>query len=94
MSIALDPAPAGPSYLLVSENWYPDWRATVDGAPAQALRGDGSLITVPLPAGARRVDLVFRSDAYARGKLVTLLTVAGLIALAVVPPVRARRRRA
>lgn len=94
MSIALDPAPAGPSYLLVSENWYPDWRATVDGAPAQALRGNGSLITVPLAAGARRVDLAFRSDAYARGKLITLLTVAGLIALAVVPPVRARRRRA
>jgi hypothetical protein len=57
------------------------------------LRGNGSLITVPPPRG-RGASIRLRSDAYARGKLITLLTVAGLIALAVVPPVRARRRRA
>lgn len=93
MAVTLAPAPAAPSYLVVSENWYPDWHATVDGTPARTLRGNASLITVPLPAGARRVEVAFRSSAYNRGKVITLLTVTGLVALALVPPVLARRRR-
>src|SRR5205085_791314 len=61
MTVTLDPAPPKPSYLLVAENWYPDWRVTVDGRRGQLLRGDYSLITVPVPAGTRTVDLTFRS---------------------------------
>lgn len=94
MIIDLDPAPAQLAFLVVSENWYPDWRATVDGTPAQTLRGDGSLITVPLAAGARRVELEFRSDAYARGKLITIVAILALLGLAVGPSALARRRRA
>src|SRR2546421_9438861 len=45
------------SYLLIAENWYPDWEATVDGQPAAVLRGDYSLLTVALPAGAKVVEL-------------------------------------
>lgn len=81
-----------PGYLVVSENWFPGWRATVDGAPVDVLRGDQSLITVPLTPGAREVDLVFTSPAYRRGKVISfvaLLGVAGLIAA----PVAARWTR-
>ena len=92
MSLALDPAPPQPSYLLVSENWFPDWRATVDGVPAQVLRGDYALITVPVPAGAKRVELTFRSPAYQTGKTISLLSLALLAAIALVP-LAVRRRR-
>ena len=68
------------SYLLVSENWYPDWHVEVDGKSAPLLRGDYTLLSVALPPGAREVRFTFSSRAYARGKLVTL--VALLIALA------------
>lgn len=93
MTIALDPAPSAPSYVFVSENWYPDWRATVDGQPAQLLRGNQTFITVPVPAGARRVDLEFRSNDYRNGKMITLASWAGMLLLAAAPVV-ARRRRA
>ena len=72
MTITLDPAPPKPSYLLVAENWYPDWQVTVDGRRGQLLRGDYSLITVPVPAGTRTVDLTFRSRLYELGRTVTL----------------------
>lgn len=84
MTIQIAPAPTGQSYLVVAENWYPDWVVTVDGAPGRVVRGNQSLITVQLPAGARQVKLSFTSPAYQRGKLVSLaalLTVAGLIAV-------------
>jgi len=79
MSVAIDPPPPQPGYLLVAENWYPDWQAVIDGRPAQVLRGDYSLITVALPAGARAVELTFRSRPYERGRAITLGALALLL---------------
>ena len=79
MTVTLDPAPPKPSYLVVAENWYPDWQVAVDGRPGQLLRGDYSLITVALPAGARTVDLTFRSRLYELGRAITLASLALLL---------------
>ena len=92
LSVSLDPPPTARAYLVVSENWYPDWHATVDGRAARALRGNQSLITVPPAAGARRVELTFRSAAFERGRLVTLAAALGLVALVAVPTARRRWR--
>ena len=66
------PAPAG-SALVVSENFFPGWRATVDGKEVPVYRADYNLIGVPLPAGARSVELTFRDAAIATGKTVSLV---------------------
>jgi Bacterial membrane protein YfhO len=79
MTVTLDPAPPKPSYLVVAENWYPDWQVTVDGRRGQLLRGDYSLVTVPLPAGARTVGLTFRSGLYELGRAITLASLALLL---------------
>jgi len=82
MSITLDPAPPQDSYLLVAENWYPDWHATVDGQPVTALRGDQTFLTVPVKAGARQVELLFSSRYFALGKLITMASFLLLLAWA------------
>ena len=96
MTIALDPALAEPSCLVVSENWYPDWRATVDGSPAKVYRGNWTLITVAVPAGARRVELAFVSNAYRRGKLLSMVSALVAMGLVIAPGIirRWRDRRA
>lgn len=76
------PAPAGAS-LIVSENYYPGWRATVDGQPARLGRADLTLIGVELPPGGKTVELTFQSPAYERGKTITWIAIAiGVLALA------------
>jgi hypothetical protein len=76
ISLALDrPAPAGAT-LLVSENYYPEWTARVDGRTVPVGRADLSLIGVALPAGARTVELQFTSPRYERGRAVTLAALA------------------
>ena len=80
MTITLSPAPAVESYLVVSENFYPGWRATVDGASAPVGRGDVSLITVALPAGAKEVQLEFTSPDYQTGRLITWLALTIVVA--------------
>jgi hypothetical protein len=80
IDVELDaPAPAG-SALIVSENYYPGWGATVDGKTANVGRADMTLIGVELPAGARKIELRFSSPPYEKGKTVTI--VALLLALA------------
>ncbi|HSR15256.1 MAG TPA: hypothetical protein VLL51_05860, partial [Gemmatimonadales bacterium] len=76
----------------ISENWYPDWIATVDGVPAPVVRGQYSLLTVPVGAGAREVALEFRSRAFERGRLVSLVSLAVALGLLAVPRFRPRGR--
>jgi len=82
MTIALKGSDAKPGHLLVSENWYPDWHATVDGKPAMVRWADHTLISVDLPAGAREVRLWFAGADYARGKIISLVWL--LIAVAMI----------
>jgi hypothetical protein len=69
------PAPQGSS-LVVSENYYPGWKATVDGKAARIGRADYTLIGVELPQGARSIELVFTSPSYERGKTITWVAIA------------------
>jgi hypothetical protein len=85
------PAPAG-SALVVSENFYPGWRAAVDGKPAPVGRVDYTLIGVGLPAGARKVDLEFRSQPYETGRLVTVLALLFSLAAITWGVLKERRR--
>jgi hypothetical protein len=86
------PAPPG-SALVVSENFYPGWKATADGKDALVVRTDYSLMGVVLPAGAARVVLTFTGPAYHRGKTITLLALALSVIGIAAGIVLERRRR-
>jgi hypothetical protein len=91
MGLRIDPPPDQESYLLIAENWYPDWNASVDGVPVEVIRGNVSMLTVPVPAGAHEVELWFDSRDYRVGRMVTLAGVL-LVGLGLVLPRVARRR--
>jgi hypothetical protein len=93
ISLELDrPAPTG-SALVVSENFYPGWKATVDGRAAPIGRADYTLIGVALPAGGRTVELRFQEASYTRGKWVTLLALLVSVVVIVAGVVVDRRSR-
>jgi hypothetical protein len=76
------PSPAG-AVLVVSENYFPGWQASVDGRPTPVYRANFNLLGVPLPAGARAIELSFHDPAYSTGKLLTgVALVASLLLLA------------
>ncbi|MDH3289854.1 MAG: YfhO family protein [Gemmatimonadota bacterium] len=92
MTIDLEPAMPRDGYLVVSENWYPDWKATVDGADADVWRGNASLLTVPVSGGASRIELVIESGRYRLGRSITVISLV-LVAVGLVAPTVVRRRR-
>jgi uncharacterized membrane protein YfhO len=76
--------------LVLSEVYYPGWKARVDGLPAESLRADLALRAIPVPAGSHRVEMIYRPWTVPAGIGISLLSImgAGLAALWV------RRRRA
>ncbi|MDB4915847.1 MAG: hypothetical protein JWM95_3491 [Gemmatimonadetes bacterium] len=92
MTIELQGSEPAVSHLLVSENWYPDWRAEVDGKAGAVRRVNHTLLGVDLPSGAREVRLRFDSAAYARGKLVSAFSLLVAVGWFLVPLLTRRRR--
>jgi hypothetical protein len=91
MRIAIAGQDSRPTYLVVSESWYPDWHASVDGKSVPVVRADHALLGVVVPPGAREVRLWFESASYARGRLVTTLALLLTGALFLSPFLRGRR---
>jgi uncharacterized membrane protein YfhO len=60
--------------LVVADNWFPAWQATVDGRETPVLRAYHALRAVPVPAGEHAVEMVYRSESVARGLWISLST--------------------
>ena len=56
-----------PGYLVLSEVWYPGWRATVNGEAAPVLRANYALRALPVPAGDIEVRLWYAPESWRRG---------------------------
>lgn len=64
-----------PAYLVLSEIFYPGWRAEVDGKDVDVLRGNYVFRVLPLEAGEHDVRLYFVSWPFRIGAVVSLITV-------------------
>jgi len=51
-----------PALLVIADNWFPAWRATVDGAEAPVLRAYHTLRAVPVPQGEHEIVMRYRSN--------------------------------
>jgi hypothetical protein len=73
-----------PGWLVLRDNYFPGWRAEVDGVPARILRADYAFRAVALSAGTHRVVFRYRPESFSWGIGVSLaaLAAAAIIALA------------
>ena len=81
--IAFDVSSDRPAYLVLSDVYHPDWRATIDGAPAPIYSADFAFRAVFLPAaGSYRVDMRFVPRGWRAGVGLTAGTLLLLLAVA------------
>ncbi|HEV8415892.1 MAG TPA: YfhO family protein [Bryobacteraceae bacterium] len=66
--------------LVLSENYYPGWRATIDGQSAPIYRVDSGLRGVIVPRGRSRVELRYVPASVYWGALFSFLGFAGALA--------------
>jgi hypothetical protein len=75
--------------VVVSDNYFPGWKATVDGKPAEIHAAYLSLRGVVVPAGRHRIDMHYRPASVIAGAVLTAL---GLLLAAALTVWEARRR--
>jgi uncharacterized membrane protein YfhO len=66
--------------LVLSENYYPGWRATIDGQSAPIYRVDSGLRGVIVPRGRSRVELKYAPASVYWGGLFSFLGFGGALA--------------
>ncbi len=62
----------GDGLLVLTDSYYPGWRAFVDGEPARILRANGLHRGVRLPPGRHRVVFEYAPSSLRRGAVVSL----------------------
>jgi hypothetical protein len=80
-SIELHVRSSAPAILVVAEAWYPGWRATVNGVPAEVLPANVWMRAVRVPAGASRVELHYVEPSLARGAAISLCALLVLVVI-------------
>ncbi len=86
--LVIETATDGPAYLVLTDAWFPGWRAWVDGVEQPAWRADYAFRTVRIAAGRHHVEWRYRPPSVGWG---VALSLAALVAIAAVT-VTGRRR--
>ncbi len=81
----------GPGLLVLGDNYYPGWKAEVDGRPVAIERVDYLFRGVPIGAGEHEVEFRYEPLSWRIGWIVSLIA---LVALGATIVVGLRRRRA
>jgi len=79
-----------PCYLVLTEMYYPGWQATVNGQPAEVLRGDYLFRVIPLDRGEHDVEMRFVCRPFQAGAIISVLTLLGSTAFLLVMKKRAK----
>jgi len=64
-----------PFVAVLSEVYYPDWKATVDGEPVEIMRANHVLRAVALPAGKHEVVFTYDWSVIRRGFIISRATI-------------------
>ncbi|MBU0671467.1 MAG: YfhO family protein [Candidatus Margulisbacteria bacterium] len=71
---------ASPGFLIISENWYPSWQASINGKPAKIYKAYLTLMAIYVEKGEHLVRFSHRSSSLRAGTVITIATIGFLIA--------------
>jgi hypothetical protein len=73
---------ARPALLVLTDNWYPGWKASVDGKDVPVHRVDYLIRGVRVPAGAHRVEFRYQPASWRAGWILSLAALLTILAAA------------
>lgn len=82
--------------LILSENYHPDWKVTVDGKPAKLLQAFHTLRAVALSSGEHQIEFHYQPRYFRLGIIITILSILFLILITLLQiflPQHSPRRR-
>jgi hypothetical protein len=89
ISIKTQSASAG--FLFLSDNYYPGWRAFIDGQETKIYRANYTFRAVFVPQGEHQVKFLFQPQSFKIGLGISIFTLLALIGLSSHEVIRSRR---
>jgi hypothetical protein len=83
--VTLETEAAGPRLLVLMDTFDPDWRCTLDGAPAEILPVNVAFRGVVVPAGRHTVEFTHTPGGFRTGALLSCVGLALALGLFVIP---------
>ena len=68
-----------PSLVVLSQTWYHNWRACVDGHETPLLRANHAFLAVQVPAGRHQIRLAYEDRAFETGATVSIVAWLGCL---------------
>ena len=90
--VILQASLSAPSYVVLSDSWYPGWRATIDSMPAATERANLAFRAVYVPQGTHTVCWVYRPASYLVGLGISSAALLTIVAMLATTFARHRRR--
>jgi uncharacterized membrane protein YfhO len=72
-----------PKILVLSEAFYPGWKACLDGKEVRIYQANFAFRAVPLPSGMHTVTFVYDPISFKVGKAITVFTLLSFIFLSI-----------
>jgi len=91
--VTIEASLTSPGFLLLLDTWFPGWKATANGRPAQIYQADYNFRAVLLPAGHSLVSFAYKPASLAIGWGLALASLALLVSAWFWAGASARRRR-
>jgi uncharacterized membrane protein YfhO len=71
--------------LVLSDTYYPGWKAFVDGKETKIYRADYAFRAIPLNAGTHRVEFTYDPISFKLGVGGTLMGIIGCVVIVLAP---------
>src|SRR5207247_2550554 len=78
--VQLDVKCAEPALVVVSQTYYHNWKAYLDGASTRLWRANHAFQAVAVPAGRHRVELGYEDRWFQTGAAISAATLLGIVA--------------
>jgi hypothetical protein len=81
-SVTVSATARRPALLVLTDSWFPGWKATVDGRDTPISRVDYLIRGVRIPAGTHTVEFSYQPASWTVGWIVSLLALIGILGAA------------
>ena len=76
--VEMDAELACAGVVVLSDNWFPGWQATIDGKAAEVFPANAAMQGISVPGGRHRIAVTYRPAGIYWGAIVSLAVFLGL----------------
>ena len=69
-----------PGFLVIADNWHPDWHALVDGQRSEIFVANHTMRAVYVPVGTHEIKMEYVSEGYNLGRVASLIALLLIVA--------------